>query len=275
MPEAKLHDGSVITIEVDGAGPTLLLPVNPTPVEGEQAGQMRQYGVDPALGRALIDGLRDICRVVAFDYEGQVMRTPKPATLTPENVARDFLAVADAAEAGRFAWYGYSWLAMAGLQLALRTDRLTALVMGGFPPLDGPYAEMLLVTAASHAQATGAQPIDPDDEWSGGTLSPGQTQQFVTLYEALRDFDDRAAQARLSCSRLCFAGSVDEIQYGKQWGDTLVSLVGPLLRKRATLEALGWDVRVLDGLDHIKAMQAPNVLPVIHPWLAEHLRGTA
>ncbi len=37
MPEAKLHDGSAIEIEVHGAGPTLLLPVNPRPVEGEQA----------------------------------------------------------------------------------------------------------------------------------------------------------------------------------------------------------------------------------------------
>ena len=34
MPEAKLHDSSAIEVEVHGDGPTVLLPVNPRPVEG-------------------------------------------------------------------------------------------------------------------------------------------------------------------------------------------------------------------------------------------------
>src|SRR6266487_1382749 len=122
MPEATLHDGSTIEIEVDGAGPILLLPVNPQPVIGPQAEQMRKYGTDPALGQSLIKGLSDAFRVVAFDYEGQCLRRPKPDTLTPANTANDLLAVADAAGADRFAYYGYSWLAMIGLQLAIRGD---------------------------------------------------------------------------------------------------------------------------------------------------------
>jgi pimeloyl-ACP methyl ester carboxylesterase len=129
MPQARLHDGSTI----------VLLPVNPQPVEGPQADELRRCGVDPALGRSLIDGLGDAFQVVAFDYEGQVLQVPKPDTLTPVNLAGDLLAVADAAGTDRFAYYGYSWLALAGLQLAIRTDRLAALVMGGFPPIDGPY----------------------------------------------------------------------------------------------------------------------------------------
>ena len=92
-----LHDGSTIDIEVSGNGPNLLLPVNPIPVEGAQADAMREWGADPALGRNLIDGLSDVARVVAFDYEGHVLAQPMPDTLTPENIARDFLAVADAA----------------------------------------------------------------------------------------------------------------------------------------------------------------------------------
>src|SRR5207247_1480562 len=132
MPEATLHDGSTIEIEIHGAGPTLLLPVNPQPVTGPLAEQMRQYGTDPALGQSLIKGLSDAFRVVAFDYEGQCLRRPKPDTLTPANTANDLLAVADAAGADRFAYYGYSWLAMIGLQLAIRTDRLWALIRGAF-----------------------------------------------------------------------------------------------------------------------------------------------
>lgn len=58
-----LHDGTTIEIEVRGSGPDLLLPVRPDPIEGPQADEMRKWGVDPALGRSLIDGLADIARV--------------------------------------------------------------------------------------------------------------------------------------------------------------------------------------------------------------------
>src|SRR5918994_3672498 len=159
MPQARLHDGSAIEVQVHGEGPALLLPVNPRPVEGPQAEELRRWGNDPALGRSLVDGFKDAFRVVAFDYEGHVLATPKPDTLVPDNLARDFLAVADSAGADRFAWYGYSWLAVAGLQLAIRTDRVSALVMGGFPPIDGPYAEYLQVNTATHRMAT--EPRDP------------------------------------------------------------------------------------------------------------------
>ena len=275
MLEATLHDGSTIEIEVHGAGPTLLLPINPQPVIGPQAEQMRQYGTDPALGQSLIKGLSDAFRVVAFDYEGQCLRTPKPDTLTPANAASDLLAVADATGVDRFAYYGYSWLALIGLQLAIRTDHLSALIMGGFPPLNGPYEEMFRVTTATYEMASGARPMPSADEseWSGFSLSRDQTRQFVTLYQALQGFDDRAAQARITCPRLCFVGSADEIQYGKSWGNVHVSLAGPIMSERTQLSDLGWDVRVLDGLDHTQAMQARQVLPILRSWLASELRS--
>ncbi|MBV9615730.1 MAG: hypothetical protein JO031_09760 [Ktedonobacteraceae bacterium] len=162
---------------------------------------------------------------------------------------------------------------------------MTALVMGGFPPLGGPYAEMLRVTTAAHEMAVAAaaqtnegaaeqQPSVEAGDWSSVqvTTSPDQTRQFVTLYQALQGFDDRAAQAHITCPRLCFAGSVDEIQYGPEWGDVLVSIAGPLKAECAELESLGWEVRVLEGLDHLQAMQAKQVLPILRPWLASQLR---
>jgi pimeloyl-ACP methyl ester carboxylesterase len=275
MLEATLHDGSTIEIEIHGAGPTLLLPVNPQPMTGPLADQMRQYGTDPALGQSLIKGLSDAFRVVAFDYEGQCLHIPKPETLTPANAASDLLAVADAVGAHRFAYYGYSWLAMIGLQLAIRTDRLWALIMGGFPPLNGPYEEMLLVTTATYEMASGTRPMPSADEseWSGISLSKDQTRQFVTLYQALQGFDDRAAQSRLTCPRLCFVGSADEIKYDQHWGNVSVSLAGPIVQGQAQLSDLGWDVRVLDGLDHIQAMQAKQVVPILRAWLATTLRS--
>lgn len=285
MLEAILHDGSTIEIEMYGAGPPLLLPVNPQPVTGPQAEAMRQWGADPELGHSLIKGLSDAFCVVAFDYEGQCLRIPKPGTLTPANAASDILAVADAVGADRFAYYGYSWLALIGLQLAIRTDRLSALIMGGFPPLGGPYAAMLRVTTTAHEMAVKAantdegvanqQPAVEAGDWSNVqvTMSPDQTQQFVTFYQALQGFDDRAAQAHITCPRLCFAGSADEIQYGPKWGDVLVSIAGPIRAERTELKSLGWEVRVLDGLDHLQAMQAKQVIPILRQWLVSQLQS--
>ncbi|GAB4052211.1 hypothetical protein GCM10028775_32400 [Catellatospora paridis] len=278
MGSATLHDGSTIGFEVHGDGPVLLLPV-PAPAEGPKAEAMRAWGADPALGRSLTDGLRDRFRVVAFDYEGHVMAHPKPDTLTPANAARDLLAVADAAGADRFAYYGYSWLGLLGQQLALHTDRLSALVMGGYPPVGGPYAAMLAVTTAAHAASLAAvqNPPAPTEtvpgDWStvSVTTTVDQTRQFVTLYEALHDFDDRAAQPSLTCPRLCVVGSADTIEYAEQWGGVTVDIAGPVLRERTGLEALGWDVAVLDGLDHMQAMQAAAVLPVLRPWLESRI----
>ncbi|WP_202404948.1 alpha/beta fold hydrolase [Shimazuella alba] len=276
MISAKLHDGSIIPIEIKGSGPNLLLPVNPHPIEGDQAEKMRKWGADPALGRNLIDGLSDKYRVIAFDYEGHVQAFPKAETLTPHNIATDFLTIADTTNAEQFVYYGYSWLALCGLQLAIRTSRLSALIMGGFPPIDGPYQEMLKVTNATYQMSVEAKPsskkqqtTSEEIDWSTVevTLSTEQTKQFVTLYQSLQDFHDREVQSRISIPRLCFAGTADKIEYGERWGGVEVDIVGPLMRNQGELEALGWAVHVLDGLDHTQAMQANHVLSVICPWL--------
>jgi len=268
--QATLHDGNTITIEVSGTGPNILLPVNPHPAEGPQAEEMRKWGADPALGHSLVNGLTDSYRVIAFDYDAHNLSHPKPDTLTPDNVVRDILAVADAVGADRFAYYGYSWLGMIGLQLAIRTDRLSALIMGGFPPINGPYAELLSFFEAVHARS-GAQ-IKPGQNEPGDLdnqikVSKDQSRQFVTLFQALQTFDDEAVQSRIKCPRLCFVGSKDEIDYGKDLGDVHVSLAAPIINRREELEHLGWDVRVLEGLNHEQAMQASQVVPIIRSWL--------
>jgi len=277
---AMLHDGSMIDLEVQGQGPALMIPVNPATIKAAQADEMQKRGVEPLLGRSLVDGLRDKFRVIAFDYEGHLLQTPQPDTLTPINIANDLLAVADAADARQFAYYGYSWLALSGMQLAMRTDRLTALIMGGFPPMGGPYKAMLTVNQATHEIAsTSKEPskTSPSSaektDWNSRViaLTESQTRQFVTLYQALQEFDDRTAQARITCPRLCFAGSADRIVYGERWKNTVVHIAAPLIEQKAELEALGWEVRILDGLTHSKAMLADAVLPVILPWLISRL----
>lgn len=272
---ATLHDGAKIEVEISGSGPAILLPVSPVAITGKEAEEKQKWGVDPALGRHLINGLSDKFTVIAFDYEGFRLQHPAAETLTPDNIVKDFLAVADAAGSDKFAYYGYSWLGLCALQLGIRTDRLWALVMGAYPPIDGPYKEMWAVTRATYEMAAHPEksaPKDPENIWDSAelTISVDQTKQFVTLYSALQDFDDRSAQSKLTCPRLCFAGSGDRQEYSERWGGVTVDMAAPLVKKAKELHKYGWEVRVLDGLDHISAMQPTNVLPVIKQWLSEN-----
>ena len=274
--EAVLHDGSIIPVTLHGDGPALVLPVRLEPYEPAAAETMRKWGGDPDLGPALVRGLSGSNRLIVADYERHRMAQPAAETLTPDNLAADLLAIADAAGADVFGYYGYSWLALSGLQLALRTDRLRALAMGGFPPLDGPYQSMLAVTRAAHAMST--QEADPawvpvDDaepgDWDSAAVqtTEAQTRQFVTLYEALQDFDDSAAEVPDDLRRLAFAGAEDKIDYSPQWGGVTVRIGEPLARRRDELTAAGWDVQVLPGLDHLGAMHSSTVLPILSGWL--------
>jgi pimeloyl-ACP methyl ester carboxylesterase len=257
-----------------GDGPAVLLPVNTTVIDGEAAEQMRAWGADPSLGHTLATSLAGAgFRVIAADYEGHLNQYPKPRTLDAGTVAADLLAVADAAGVDRFAFYGYSWLALAGLQLAIRTDRLTALAMGGFPPLGGPYGPMLAVTNTAHRMALAgpdekATEVVPGD-WDSVefTQTPDQTQQYVTLYESLRGFDERAALERLSIPRLAFAGANDNIAYGPKWDNAYVPIADGLRENRDELIERGWTVTLIPDTDHMSAMQARNVLPILIPWL--------
>ncbi len=275
MATARMHDGAPLDVTVLGGGPAVLLPVSTSVPDGEQAEQMRAWGADPSLGHTLTTAIAGAgFRVIAADYEGHLGQHPKPDTLTAATVAADLLAIADAAGVQRFSYYGYSWLALAGLQLAIRTDRLTALAMGGFPPLDGPYAPMLTVTRAAHRMALANQgrpsaaEVQPGD-WDAVEVSqtPEQAQQYVSFYESLQDFDERAALDRLRVARLAFAGANDTITYGPKWDGARVTIGDALSRHRDELIDRGWTVHLIPDADHMSAMQARTVLPIVAPWL--------
>jgi hypothetical protein len=107
---------------------------------------------------------------------------------------------------------------------------------------------MLAVTRAAHAaRATRAR-------------------QFVTLYEALQDFDDRTATLPRELARLAFAGSADRIDYSEKWGGVQVSIGDPLVENERAPVDSGWTVRLLDGLDHLGAMHSRMVLPLLTEW---------
>jgi pimeloyl-ACP methyl ester carboxylesterase len=233
-----MHDGATVEIESHGDGPAVLMHPLPRYDPDDQAELALKERLDPAL----VEQLSDRYRLIMFEYPGD----PKPQTLTVENVTADLLAIADAAGADQFAWCGYSWTGIVGLHLAFASGRLTALICGGWPPVGGPYDRMLEIVST---------PLDiPSGSHTARTM-----QQFKTFYEPLQGFDDETPQSRITCPRLCVASAADNI-YDTGVGPTIVS-------ERERLERLGWDVELVDGLEHMAVLEPDVFIPIICSWL--------
>ena len=226
----QARSAGTLRFETEGAGPDLLVG-HPITLAPDAAKVSRGY----------IDRLRDRYRVTVMENPATVV---PPELNTVENVVSEILAVADAANADRFAWYGFSIGAVTGIQLALRTNRLTAFVCGGWSPLDGPYA------AASAAT-----------EWSAA--NGGSSAGAVFYRSLLKDWSEREAIQKIRCPRMAFAGT----------NDTFTAVghdvrIGPTLAERKNeLERMGWTVRLVDGFGHELGQRPEDAVPVIRTFL--------
>jgi pimeloyl-ACP methyl ester carboxylesterase len=283
----RLNNHSAIEVGLTGGSdrPTIMLPIAKKSVYNQEAENLKLWGVDPEIGKHFVEGLSDTFQVLYFDYEGHLFQHPVD-NLTVDHIVKDLLLIADEMNVKSFSYYGYSWLALIGLQLGIRTNRLESLVMGGFPPYKGPYQEMLIVTQKTHTQALNNQneaaeksSIETENldeiDWDNIKVSMDTrvTAQFVALYESLTAFDDRSIHHLLSLPKLAFAGENDTIVYGENFGNVTVDIGGILKKNKEQLTDLGWDVEILRGtqMDHIKAMQPAVVLPLIKPWFVKQL----
>jgi|SRR5262245_25833068 len=213
-----------------------------------------ERGSGPALiafdrGVGHYDALMDRYRVIVMDYPPQSIRDSQSKividSFTPDRVCADVLAVADAVGADRFAFYGFSWGGVVGLQLATRTNRLTALVCGGWPPLGAPYKDM---TKAARQQPQ--QPI------------------YATFYRYLEDWPEREAVSKITCPRMTFAGTDDVITTPE-----VTARIGPLIAEhREELQRMGWYVRLVDGFAHNLGFRADVVVPLLREFLDPLLR---
>src|SRR5579864_5832773 len=82
-----------------------------------------------------IQRLGDRYRLLMADYPHIASKVPDQALLGAEDVCKDYMALADAAGMERFAAAGYSWSGNSMLQLATRSRRVSALVLGGWPAI--------------------------------------------------------------------------------------------------------------------------------------------
>lgn len=247
---AVAHNGDPIEFETHGSGPTLMVWAHPRMMRGPGGAPMRR------LCKRIVADIGPMRRIVFVKYPWPA----KPDTLTPANVNTDLLAVADAAGADEFGWWGYSWGAVIGLQLAVASPRVTTLICGGFPPLGGPYAAMLELGQILDRRLSRLPLI----RLPAPRRVRNSMRQWVTYYSGLQDFDDEAAQASLTGPRLAFAGGADRVVLGKRH---LADLGPVLLARQPDLEAYGWDVRVLPALKHRGAAQPEVMVPLVAEWL--------
>lgn len=230
LPTALRAQGRV-RHEVHGAGPTLIIG---SPITLSAAG---------AICTGYLNGLTDQYRVILMDYPSP---DEDPGSFTPERVSADMLAVADAVGADRFAWYGFSWGGVVGLQLAARTNRLTAVICGGWPPLGGPYGPTFAVTEALAAKVP-------------------QAQMMATYYRGLQNWPEREVVSKFAVPRFTFAGSNDTVA-GPVQGQRLP--IGPMIAQhKEELERLGWVVRLVDGFGHELVNRPDVVVPLIREFL--------
>lgn len=204
--------------------------------------------------------LTDRYQVLLVDYPGiGGSRDIAPQDLTVERVCSDLLGVAGAAGFDRFAYWGYSWSGAVGLQLATRTDRLSALVIGGWPPLDGPYREIL-------AAARRKQP-NPEPSSLKILRSPAQYAQWIAYYESMQDWPERQAVTSISCPRMVYFGEEgDLIEAGIP-----VTIASNIRRHRGTLQDQGWTVHEVPGQGHGVCMVPELVVPAVRAFLDKAL----
>ncbi len=209
-----------------------------------------------ALKDAYLERLTPRYRVLLADYPGiGRSATIPPLELTADRVASDLLRVADAAGFDRFVFWGYSWGGSAALQLASRTDRLRALVVGGWSPLGGHSAE-----AARGARGQ----LDHVPASSMVVLrDAAQYRQWVTYNESALLWDEARAIASIACPRLVYNGALGDTDVG----GVPVPIATTNRERRADLEALGWVVREIPGRDHSAFLYPAEVVPVVRAFL--------
>jgi pimeloyl-ACP methyl ester carboxylesterase len=211
--------------------------------------------VDPSdLGAQALDGylarLTDRYRVLVMAYPNRrENKTGSLPLLTADQVCHDLISIADAAGFERFAWWGFSWGGLVGLQLASRTDRVSALVCGAWPPLEGPHKDTL------HAMRKLASDPPP-----GLSVSP---RDFVPFYESVQDWSEADALKRITCPRMAFVGSDDEFELA----GVKLRFAETIRKHQRDLEERGWHITQIPGRDHSVFADPATVVPIVRAFL--------
>ena len=224
------------------------------------ASHVELFGPDSAsVLNGYLDRLTDRYRVLLVDYPGIGKSADiAPHDLTADRVCADLLGVASAAGFDRFAYWGYSWSGAVGLQLAAHMEglqRLSALVIGGWPPLGAPYAGIL--------QATRLKAANPEPSSMAVLRNKAQYAQWGHYYDSMVDWRESESVARIACPKMvCFGGDGDLVEAGVP-----IRIASIIREHRAELEAQDWRVQEIVGHGHGVCVLPERVVPPVRAFL--------
>ena len=93
--------------------------------------------------------------------------------------------------------------------------------------------------------------------------SPAQYRQWSTFWNSLADWPEAATVPRIRCPRFALAGSVAVAD-----GGGMVIPYGQVLsERRPQLEALGWEVALIEGHGHEDCVDPAVMLPAVRRFL--------
>jgi pimeloyl-ACP methyl ester carboxylesterase len=200
--------------------------------------------------------LADRFRLIVADYPRGVGRTGNALgrDYTAAVAVEDFNAILDAAQIGRVAFVGYSYGGAFGVQVACRTDRLSAVAIGGWPPLEAPFGRLAEIVSglATHRP----EEIHEADQVLGAA---------VGFYESLVDWPEYSAIRTIEIPRLAFMGTADAFDAPNP------TLSDRLRETEDDLRSLGWEIAWIGGADHLEAMDARASGPFVRAFLERHL----
>jgi pimeloyl-ACP methyl ester carboxylesterase len=202
-----------------------------------------------------IEALQREFFLIIADYPRGIGATgnPQRQSYNAAMAAAEYELIADAADIDRFAWVGYSFGGAIGVQVACRTNRISALAIGGFPPLNAPFARV-----AELAREMALAPPPVPESWDVGVF-----WSTVAFYESLLSWPERAAVGALKMPRLVYMGECDD-GLGPR-GE--IPLAQNLRVVEEELRSLAWQVVWLPGLDHMAALQPAHSLPCVQQFL--------
>jgi pimeloyl-ACP methyl ester carboxylesterase len=248
---ATSRDGTRIAYDVSGTGPLLVL------VHGLTTDRQLWHNAGH------VAALAPSFRVAALDLRGhgESDKPTDPAAYTAEKLLDDLHAVADALNAERFAYWGYSYGGTIGVQATAHAPRVTRAVIAGSTfglQADQEWLQQgiaqaeMVVGAMEHGQLD-ALGLDDQDRAAIARFSPHVIRACLKGIATFPGVEPSEAR----CPTFVYSGTRDHARFAIE-------------AQRPALEAAGIRVEVFDGLDHPQLASARDVvLPPVQAFLQE------
>ena len=140
--------------------------------------------------------------------------------------------------------------------MATRSDRLTALMVGGFPPLNAPFERMTWVVKDMAKNLP---------QMAGVEFSRKLANQSVGFYEPLIGWSERDEVSQVKIPRMVFIGSNDIAQGLPEQYKT--ELAEPVRESETELRDMGWEIHWILGAGHLDAIKPERALSIVRRFL--------